>query len=122
MQIRFRVRELVSAIREFLVGAFVFFRRSVKRKDEARYCFMCQEYGHPLTKVSFMIRTEARRGVDEETPFCVMELHVCSKHHPDKDVVGADLFEETQAFLRDNDAAAVCVYYYHDPDHVFRLG
>src|SRR3989338_4413727 len=99
MQIRFRVRELALAIREFLVGVFVFFRRSVKRRDEVRYCFMCQEYGHPLTKVSFMIRTEARRGAKKEAPFSVMELHVCSMHHPDKDVVGADLSEETRSFF-----------------------
>lgn len=122
MQIRFRMRELVLAIREFIVGAFAVLRSAVHRREVARYCFMCHVYGHPRAKVSFMIRTEAMRGVKEEEHFQVMEIHVCGRHHPDKDVASADLCEETRKFLRKNKSAAACIYYYHDPSHVFRLG
>lgn len=123
MNINSRFRELLDALSVLSLGAVAYFRRSLRKKEEARYCAICQVKGHPLGRVSFMVRTGGRKGVDlQAQPSPVMEIHVCTRHHPDKDVDEADLAHETQGFLLQHKVSAACVYYYKTPEHVFRLG
>ncbi len=123
MKTHSRLRDLLAALAAFSLGVFAYFRRSARKKEEARYCAICQLRKRPLGRVSFMVRTGGRRGVNlEMQPSPVMELHVCASHHPDKDVDGADLAHETQEFLLHHKVSAACTYYYKTPEHVFRLG
>lgn len=87
---------------------------AIDKKDRERYCEVCRAKKHSLGRVSFMIRTGTRVGSDEteQMNFSERSILVCERHHPDSDVLGADLAEETQAFLRKNGESARCVYFY----------
>lgn len=117
-----RISALVSAISEFLIGIWHHLNSSFDKKNEERHCLMCQMKKYPLAKVTLMIRTGCRKGTEFETPLPITEILVCGRHHPDKDVPGADLSHETQQFLLEQNISAEYVYRYNIPEHLFRLG
>lgn len=122
MGTRSRIRDVCNSAFVLIPALWKQICLKFQKKEELRYCALCVANKRSLAKVFYLIRTGERKGCTDDVAESFGEILVCSQHHPDKDVAGADLSHETQDYLRYHHVAAACVYHYRVPEHLFRLG